>query len=322
MSPKVSVIIPVYNVEPYLPKCLDSVINQTLEDIEIICINDCSTDNSLKILQEYALKDNRIQVITHDKNEGVSAARNSALKKASGMYVYFIDSDDWIDDDYIEVLVNTIQKTKADIVINKNIKCFINGKEEKFDNVGLQNKIDNNTFIDISKMTHIINCSPCNKLYKKELLDSHNLTFPQGYIHEDIYFHYVTSAYAKNIFIFEGPAYNYIKRIKSITSDVKKHSDKYAMIFELIYDFFNKNNLLRKNIKIFYIPSFFNIQDEITYNVLKNFFSKAGEYILNNDIYNEMEKYLCNNILNTENYSDYISKYSPNVAISYIRRTK
>ena len=95
-KPTVSVIIPVYNVEQYLSKCLDSVINQTFKNIEIICINDGSTDNSLKILNEYAMADKRIIVINQE-NSGVYAARNKGLQIANGKYISFVDSDDWIE---------------------------------------------------------------------------------------------------------------------------------------------------------------------------------------------------------------------------------
>ena len=95
-NPKVSIIIPVYNVEQYLPKCLDSIINQTLKDIEIICINDGSIDNSLSILKEYASKDDRI-IIIDKENEGQGIARNLGIKKAKGKYIGFVDPDDWVD---------------------------------------------------------------------------------------------------------------------------------------------------------------------------------------------------------------------------------
>lgn len=102
---KVSIIIPVYNTEKYLRKCLDSAINQTLKEIEIICINDGSTDNSLSILKEYANKDNRV-VVLDIPNSGVASARNFGIKKAHGRYIGFIDSDDWVDAGYFENLYN------------------------------------------------------------------------------------------------------------------------------------------------------------------------------------------------------------------------
>ena len=112
--PKISVIIPVYNVERFLKKCLESVINQTLSDLEIICINDGSTDKSLSILNSFAQKDNRIIVINQD-NQGQSCARNAGLSIATGKYIGFVDSDDWIDLDFYEKLYNTAKKYNADI---------------------------------------------------------------------------------------------------------------------------------------------------------------------------------------------------------------
>ena len=100
---KVSVIIPVYNVEKYLCKCLDSVVNQTLRDIEIICVDDGSTDSSWEILKEYAQRDDRIKLI-HKENGGLSSARNVAMQVAKGDYIGFIDSDDWIDLDFTKIV--------------------------------------------------------------------------------------------------------------------------------------------------------------------------------------------------------------------------
>ena len=101
---KISIIIPVYNTEKYLRRCIESAINQTLKDIEIICIDDASTDNSLNILNEYATKDKRIKVIVFKKNNGVGRARNEALRIASGEFIGFIDSDDFVDEKYFEEL--------------------------------------------------------------------------------------------------------------------------------------------------------------------------------------------------------------------------
>ena len=113
--PKVSVIIPVFNTEKYLTKCLDSVCNQTLSDIEIICVDDCSTDNSLNILKEYASKDNRIKLIEFKENKGAAVARNTGIIEAKGEYVGFIDSDDYVDLDFYEKLYNIGVCENADI---------------------------------------------------------------------------------------------------------------------------------------------------------------------------------------------------------------
>ena len=113
---KVSIIVPVYNVEKYLSKCLESLINQTLKDIEIICVNDGSTDNSLSILKEYANKDSRIKIIDK-QNEGVSVARNTGIEVATGEYLIFVDSDDYLVENACEKALNTIEHNNSDICI-------------------------------------------------------------------------------------------------------------------------------------------------------------------------------------------------------------
>ena len=122
---KVSVIVPIYNVENYLKKCLDSIINQTLKDIEIICINDCSTDSSKDIVLEYIQKDKRIKLINHEENQGLGFARNTGFDNSSAEYISFIDSDDFISNDYIEHLYDTAVKYNADIVFTNNMKVLV-----------------------------------------------------------------------------------------------------------------------------------------------------------------------------------------------------
>lgn len=126
----ISIIVPVYNVEAYLPQCLDSLIGQTYKDIEIICVNDGATDGSLKILEEYAAKDDRIQVFTQD-NQGVSAARNLAIEKAHGEWMMFVDSDDWMDLDVCEKLM---AKATPDLNLSffPYIREFNNSSEPKY----------------------------------------------------------------------------------------------------------------------------------------------------------------------------------------------
>ena len=120
--PKVSVIIPVYNVEKYLGECLDSVLRQTLEDIEIICVDDGSTDGSAKMLAEYAAKDPRIRIITQ-ANAGLSAARNVGMDAATGKYIYFLDSDDYIKDDAMEKCFSICERDGLDQLVF-NSECL------------------------------------------------------------------------------------------------------------------------------------------------------------------------------------------------------
>lgn len=181
--PKISVIIPVYNVEKYLARCLDSLINQTFEDIEIICINDGSTDSSLSILKEYASKDKRIIVINQE-NQKQGAARNRGVEKSCGEFITFIDSDDWVDLDYLEKLHSAIIKHEADVSIscvskeraNGSKYYFLNNKKEKFikDTSNIINEL-----IILNKWYVV-----WGKLYKRSVIE--NLRFIEHTYYEDI----------------------------------------------------------------------------------------------------------------------------------------
>ncbi len=118
-EPIISVIIPVYNTEEYLPRCLDSILNNTYKNLQVICVNDGSVDNSLRILNEYASKDSRVLVIDKE-NEGVSVARNVGLEYAQGEYISFIDSDDWIHNNYFELLYKESIKNSVDVICCDN----------------------------------------------------------------------------------------------------------------------------------------------------------------------------------------------------------
>jgi len=175
METKVSVIIPVYNVEKYLRECLDSVINQTLKDIEIICVNDGSTDNSLPILKEYAQKDERIKVIDK-KNEGVSVARNVGLECANGIYILFLDADDYFESTLIEQSYDYSVKMNSDICIfGANEIDFNNTKKAMWYNSLLVNSSNVSLFQMMMLQTFC-----WNKMYKLSFLKKYNIKFPNN----------------------------------------------------------------------------------------------------------------------------------------------
>ncbi|MEI0489937.1 glycosyltransferase family 2 protein [Brachyspira pulli] len=191
---KVSIIIPIYNAEQYLEECLNSVVNQTLKEIEIICINDCSTDSSLKILEEYAKKDNRIKIFHTEKSSGGPATgRNMGIEKSSGEYIAFIDSDDYIDQRFYEELYKTAKKYNADIINNlniieyyengkyKNCFCHINNYDKK---AKLEYKIIFNKNAIMEHNKFFLGWVIWNKLYKKSFIIDNNMKFiiaPSGY---------------------------------------------------------------------------------------------------------------------------------------------
>ena len=217
---KVSIIVPVYNVEKYLRKCLDSLINQTLKDIEIICVNDGSKDNSLKILEEYSKKDNRIIVINQE-NAGLSVARNSGMKIAKGQYIGFVDSDDWIDLDYYEKLYYSATSNDADIAVGGIIrvtgikkKKFLNFKKETLtDNTKLKFEL-----CDVPEKSYV-----WNKIYKTEKLKEIGLEFEKGIFYEDCIFTPQALFYLGKIVTVPNIYYYYLRRGNST---VKQRSEK------------------------------------------------------------------------------------------------
>lgn len=239
MSTKVSVIVPVYNVEKYLEKCLDSLINQTLEDIEIICVNDGSTDNSLAILQEYQTKDNRIKIITQE-NKGLSGARNTGMRHVTGKYVLFVDSDDWIEIDTLESLFSYSVKFKLDITMYP-YKFFheesLNYEENDSSNLNMFNSSFSNCsfgYKDILNFLFKIPHNTWNKFYSKSFLDEIDEEFIEGKNYEDIDFFFKTIFKTDNIGVYkEKPLYNYRIRKKSICTSGGKYSSD---IFYILTD--------------------------------------------------------------------------------------
>lgn len=213
MSRLVSVIIPVYNVEKYLNKCIDSVLRQTYKNIEIILVDDGSNDRSGVICDEYMKKDTRVKII-HKENGGLSSARNCGLKIATGELVTFIDSDDVIEIDFIECLENKIKK---DIDIAFCEIKVIHNSEINYESDKGKFRILNN--VDLLKMMlHDQNyVSACGKIYKKELFN--DLEFPYGKIHEDIATIYKAILKANKIAYLPNEKYFYLKREGSITNE-------------------------------------------------------------------------------------------------------
>jgi len=121
---KVSIILPIYNVEPYIEQCLDSIINQTYKNLEIICVNDCGNDNSIKIVEKYKEKDERIHIIYNEENKGQAISRNEGVKYSTGNFIFFLDSDDYLNLDIIEILVKKQKEKNYDVILS-NIKPFI-----------------------------------------------------------------------------------------------------------------------------------------------------------------------------------------------------
>lgn len=218
---KISVIVPVYNVEKYLENCLNSIINQTYKNLEIILVNDGSLDNSGTICDDYAKRDSRIKVI-HQKNCGVSAAKNNGLKEATGELISFIDSDDTIEPNFYEILYNSLIKTNSDIalvgykVVNEKGKLILDSILKS----GLKKDemviFEGDDIIKELMLQKTINNFGWCKLFKKDVL----CNFKEGVTYEDIVFSVKVMMNAKKVVYTNTSVYNYLKRAKSITATI------------------------------------------------------------------------------------------------------
>lgn len=215
MNKLVSVVVPIYNVQPYIRKCIDSLLRQTHHAIEIILVDDASPDDCPKICDEYAAKDNRVRVI-HKENGGLSDARNVGIAASAGEYIAFVDGDDFVADDYIFELLKTCQDTGADISAAGFYKTY--GKE----NVPVLKGVELKEFTNLEAIQDIFTAnSVCevmtwNKLYRRSLFIEHTITFPTGRLHEDNFTTYKLFYFANKITYIDKPLYHYIQRSDSI----------------------------------------------------------------------------------------------------------
>ncbi|MCD8506277.1 MAG: glycosyltransferase [Alkalibacterium thalassium] len=240
-KPLVTVIIPTYNVERYVEDCIDSLISQIYSNIEIIVIDDGSKDATVYLLNQY--KD-KIKLIAHDNNKGQGARRNEGLALASGKYIYFVDSDDWIEPETIEKLVKQAEETDAELV-RFNGSVFHEGDitlldEGNYDfSHALKDKAiyTGEDILEINRKSY--SASPCLYLVKKEVVDQHNLCFLEGVLHEDEYF--TTRLFAsveRMSYLDEGFYHRRYRLASTMTENTTTHKlksfDSYLKVFKAL----------------------------------------------------------------------------------------
>ena len=251
---RVSVIVPVYNVEKYLGLCLDSLLKQTLQEIEIICVNDGSSDGSLAILEKYQQKDARIRIISQ-KNGGLSAARDTGLEKVSSPYVMFCDPDDTYDLRMCEKMVKAIDDSDADLAI-----CGINMVYEAHEEMRESDenyymlRFDGKKLIN-DRIVLETNGSACNKIYRMSIIKEYDISFPKGLNSEDHCFYCEYMSVSRTIYFLNQRLYNYVRREQSIMSDNfdgEKLSTDDIRIAEKIFHFYRKTGFLRRHKNLFW----------------------------------------------------------------------
>ncbi|GAB3711983.1 glycosyltransferase family 2 protein [Flavobacterium koreense] len=218
---KISIIIPVYNVAQYLRQCLDSVLSQSYNNIEIILVNDGSTDDSLSICEEYLQKDERI-LLLNKANGGLSDARNFGLPKATGDYIWFVDSDDWIVSNAIEILVANLSKLECEVLGFSFINYFED--TNKFSEIAYSQSIALTTGNDYILKSTFFFPSAWSHIYSRAFLEKHQLTFKVNQLHEDDYFNFGCFGRITSIAKIKDGLYYYRRRENSITTLASKEN--------------------------------------------------------------------------------------------------
>ena len=242
--PKVSIIVPVYNVERYIVRSMDSLVNQTLKDIEIIVVNDGSTDNSKKLIEIYQEKyPNKIKLVDKE-NGGLSDARNYGIPHATGEYIAFLDSDDYVELDTYEKMYNKAKEDDSDLVECDFIWEYPDRK--KIDT----GKIYNNK----KEMLTYARVVAWNKLIKRSLIEEHKIEFPKGLRYEDVEFTYKLIPFINKFSYVDKPFIHYVQRKGSIANVQNERTAEIFTVLDNVIEFYKKNNIYEK------------YRDELEYN--------------------------------------------------------
>ena len=298
----ISIIIPVYNIAPYLRRCLDSIISQTYKNLEILIINDGSTDGSLSIIEDYARSDSRIRIITQ-KNAGLSAARNSGLKAAKGSYVAFVDGDDSVFPSYVSELVTTIKSTKSDIAVCGYTPVFDKGPGTPI--IPQTETISGeNATIRLLTRQENIDIVAWNKLYRIELFKKHDILYPVGMPHEDSLTTYKLYTAATKVAYCSTPLYNYYQRSGSImnkASELDRLSYRELAANEAV-SYFSKSKSLKSAAEVSLLLAHFayldaSLKGEISKSYTKKSLSwitsHASSFKANPHLTRKLRLYLC-----------------------------
>ena len=317
--PKVSVVIPVYNAEAFIEKCVRSALGQTLREIEVICVDDRSADGSAELLK--GIRDPRLQMIEFSENQGVSAARNAGMDAARGTFVYFLDSDDWIDPDYLEAMVAQAEHTGEDIVINSNyIEEFPESGKRAFSSrfgfVG-----DDPAYYPAELVQNRFPPVVWARLFRRSFLLENKVRYPSRIVRdgtEDIYFSGLTGSLQERAFVFRGPYYHYLQRQESLLHqrDLCYHN---IVSFKFLHDARSARSLPTEGLRLFYGGQVF-LDSEDKFVFAKAFFEEiAAEVRRHPELYAPVDLFLLEAVLSSTDYAGFLTRFNPNISLSFIR---
>lgn len=311
----ISIIVPVYNVENYLDRCVDSIVKQTYKNIEIILVDDGATDNSGKICDKWSKSDDRVKVF-HKKNGGLSDARNYGIKNSTGKYLTFVDSDDYIDKEYVKYLYSLIKKDDYDISIAQQTIVTKNNKKES------ASLIKEVSYKKLEAIKHLLledsfTVSACAKLYKRELFD--NIEFPKGKLYEDNGTMYKIFDNVEKVICSSRPVYYYVIRDSSITTqkftqkkldiiyltdEMEKYLNKYFELSDIIF-----RRKVKVRLTILRQLATNNLSNSIFYKDIKKYFRKNIRKIISNKYISKKEKLVILIFLLNKNLFKFMCNY-------------
>lgn len=255
-TPLVSVVVPFYNVENYVEQCLRSIMNQTYKNLEIICVDDCGQDKSASIVKEISKEDSRIKIIKHKKNKGLGGARTTGLNKAEGEYLLFIDSDDWIESDCVDTIVEIMNKTGVDSAWFK-AKYWLEDLQKDADLEFCSYFMNlNEGYININETN--LSSFPLvtwNKAYRRDFLLKNNLNWREKIIFEDVEFYFKAFTKTSPVYLIDKYFYHYRQHSESIMSKNINKPESTSVVFKILKDVYNylkESELLRKYDTAFY----------------------------------------------------------------------
>ena len=254
MKDKVSIIVALYNSEKFIVKLVDSIINQTYKNIEIILVDDGSPDNCGKICDDYAKKDSRIKVI-HKKNGGVSSARNAGIDIMTGDYMTIVDGDDWLSSDFVEYMMKLIKVNNSDMAFSYNLFTSRNQIQVKKDHIKEISSTD--AILDIIYPKMII--GPWNKIYSTKIIKQYNIKFDVQWFGEGIYFSTNFAKHSKSITVGERKVYNY--RLNNENSGTTNYKIEYG--YNALNNILSTKKMLNSNNK--------KINNAIDWHIWKNY---------------------------------------------------
>ena len=322
----ISIIVPVYNVEKYLFECINSILIQSYQDFEIICIDDASTDSSGEILDDFTKKDPRIKIIKNEKNIGLGPSRNRGIEAAKGEYILFLDGDDWYSPDALEIFSIEAEKNNLDVVIAKAMVYYDDKQKlsrERYYDMDFMNKFEHKIFnyLDVDKTKlFFIPIAVWAKLYSKSFLDENNIRFPnKNYLHEDNPFSSRVITHASSVSLINKHLYVRRRRADSLTTlRNERLFDNIDIVYLILEEFLENReyyNYFKKEVLNYIFKLVLNLKyNQIEDKYKEKFYDEVqGVYrtcIKNYGLYEDIKENVDINVLNFFKFEDIVNEFS------------